>query len=135
MYNLFRSTEYKELCSKLDNAEQQHIRNIEDELKMNPYTGKPLGFKFLREKRLLGGKRVIFLIYDEANVCFCIAITTKKNQSRVIRFIKSNLKLYREAFKKLQETAKLPWLLCLLEHLVARAKGFVVLRRSDHEVR
>ena len=127
MYNLFRSTEYKELCSKLDNAEQQHIKNIEEELKSNPFVGKPLGFKFLREKRLEGGKRVIFLVYGIEQVIFCILITTKKNQKAMIRFIRNNISLYREALRKLQETAKL-WLLDLLKHLADRVKDFVVLR-------
>ena len=99
MYRVFRSEWYKTKLDSLDKSEYDRIIKFEQSLKLNPYNGKPLGYKFLREKKF-DGKRVIFLIYEEHNCVFFVTITDKKAQQNEIDLIKANLDVYKEEIEK-----------------------------------
>ncbi len=71
------------------------IEKFEQQLKQNPFAGKPLGYRFFREKRF-DGKRLLFLVYEEHSVIFLVTITDKKAQQRNIDFIVSHLNVYKE---------------------------------------
>lgn len=60
MFRVFRSQNYKKKLEKLDSSDFNRVIIIEQSLKQEPYSSKPLGYKFLREKKL-NGKRLIFL--------------------------------------------------------------------------
>ena len=94
MFRVFRSDWYDKKLNRLDKFEQQRISKFEQQLKEEPYQGKPLGYKFFREKKF-DGKRVLFLVYEEHNAIFMITITDKKAQQREIDLIKTNLEVYR----------------------------------------
>ena len=95
LYRLFRSEHYEKKLLKIDNAEQQRIFKFEQSLKEQPYSGKPLGYKFFREKKF-NGKRILFLVYEEHRSIFLITITTKKTQQHEIDLVKANLDIYQE---------------------------------------
>lgn len=95
MFRVFRSEWYKSKLYKLDKSESDRVIKFEQSLKLEPYSGKPLGYKFFREKKF-DGKRMLFLIYEEHNCVFLITITDKKTQQKEIDLIKANLDLYKD---------------------------------------
>ncbi len=95
MYKVFRSEWYEEKLKKLDKSCFGRVLKFEQALKLSPYSGKPLGYEFLREKKF-DGKRLIFLVYEEHETIFLITISDKKDQRKDITFIKANREKYRE---------------------------------------
>lgn len=100
MYRAFRSQDYDKKFQKLDFFEQKIISNFEQSLKKEPYSGRPLGYKFFREKKF-NGKRLIFLIYEDKKYIFLITITNKKTQQHEINMIKENFESYKNQIDKL----------------------------------
>jgi mRNA-degrading endonuclease RelE of RelBE toxin-antitoxin system len=100
MFRAFRTDWYEKKLSKLSPNEQNRVEHIEQELKNGPFSGKPLGYEFFREKKF-DGKRLIFLIYGSHKVVFLITITDKKTQQKVIDLIKANLDVYKEELNKI----------------------------------
>ena len=95
MFRVFRTNWYEKKLKKLSLFDQKQVERIEQELKKSPFDGKPLGYKFFREKKFKD-KRLIFLVYESHKAIFLITITGKKMQQKVIDLIKSNLDLYKE---------------------------------------
>ena len=100
LYRVFRSGHYESKLNRLDKSERDAVVKFEQHLKKEPYSGKPLGYKFFREKRF-DGKRVIFLVYEEHQCVFLVTITDKKAQQHAIDLIKANLDVYKVELKKL----------------------------------
>src|SRR3989344_8280830 len=100
MFRVFRSDWYSKKLSKLEKSEQSRIEKIEQSLKTEPYSGKPLGFEFFREKKF-DGKRILLLVYNEYKMVFLVTITDKKLQQEEINLIRKNLDAYREIIKKI----------------------------------
>jgi mRNA-degrading endonuclease RelE of RelBE toxin-antitoxin system len=94
-FRVFRSFTYKGKLLKLDRSEQIPVEKFEQHLKDDPFSGQPLGYKFFREKKF-GGKRLLFLVYEEHKCVFLITITDKKAQQYEIDMIKANLDVYRK---------------------------------------
>ena len=99
MFRVFRSEWCNIKLSKLDGSEQQRFIKFEQSLKSEPYSGKPLGYKFFREKKF-NGKRLIFLVYEQHQCVFLVTITNKKAQQHEIDLIKENLDIYKEELEK-----------------------------------
>jgi len=100
MFRVFRSDWYDKKLAKLDLSETKRVEKFEQELKEQPYSGKPLGYKFFREKKF-DGKRLLFLVYEEHKVLFLVTITDKKAQEHEINLIKTNLDVYKETIEKI----------------------------------
>jgi len=64
-------------------------------LSENPYCGKPLGYKFFREKKIKKW-RIYYLIYEEYLVLYFINLSDKILQQTTIDKIKSELNLLKE---------------------------------------
>jgi len=99
-FEVYTTGEFDKDFEKLDKSLKEQIDTEIEQLKTNPYVGKPLGYKFFREKRVKGGHRFYFLIYDEYVVVFIVAISGKKDQQDVIDTIKALIPFYREEIKK-----------------------------------
>ncbi len=113
MFDIFRSEWYNSKLDKLDNSEKDKVSKFEQKLKFEPYSGKPLGYIFFRERKF-GEKRVLFLVYEEHKAIFLVTITDKKAQQKDIDKIKTNLDNYKTLINKLMiEKIKL-FLFCLL---------------------
>ncbi|MBI5390006.1 hypothetical protein HZB02_00780 [Candidatus Woesearchaeota archaeon] len=56
--------------------------------------GKPLGYPFLREKKI-SGRRVYYLIYDDIRLVLLVATSEKKDQQATIDHLKQHLKEFR----------------------------------------
>jgi mRNA-degrading endonuclease RelE of RelBE toxin-antitoxin system len=73
-------------------------KNLQDSLKKqifklkeNPYVGKPLGYRYFREKKIKKW-RIYYLIYESRLVIYFIDVSDKKSQQIVIDKIKEKLK-------------------------------------------
>ncbi len=77
---------------------QDTIEKFSKSLSHNPFSGKPLGIPFLREKRLKN-KRIYYLIYKNKRIVFLIAVSSKKDQQETINYIKDNLETFRRSLK------------------------------------
>jgi len=82
--------EYK----KLSFDEKRKIEKIIEQLKMNPFSGKPLGYKFFREKKI-EGKRLYYLIFEDKIKILILNYSGKKKQKTIINEVKNTLKSYR----------------------------------------
>ncbi len=100
MFRVFRTEWYEKKLSKLTSFEQKRVFKFEQELKIEPYSGKPLGYTFFREKKF-DDKRLLFLVYEEHKVVFLVTITDKTAQQHEIDLIKANLDVYKENIKEL----------------------------------
>ncbi len=100
MFRVFRSDWYDKKFNKLEKAEQERVSQFEQHLKSEPYSGKPLGYPFFREKKF-NGNRLLFLVYEEHKTIFLITITDKKAQQEEIDMIRSHLDAYKETIQKL----------------------------------
>ena len=103
MFRIFRSEWYDKKFDKLVKFEQERVSKFEQQLKLQPYSGKPLGYEFFREKKF-DGKRLLFLVYEEHKVIFLVTITDKKAQQQEIDLIKTSLDVYKEIMIKIITT-------------------------------
>ena len=98
-FKIYTTEEFDRLFNKLDPAVQKQIAREIDQLEENPYVGKPLGYKFFREKKVKN-YRIYYLIYDDYLIVFIITISGKKNQQKAIDSIKTLIPFYRYEIKK-----------------------------------
>ncbi len=103
MFRVFRSEWYDKKFDNLTKAERDRVNNFEQKLKEEPYSGKPLGYKFFREKKF-NGKRLLFLVYEDLQAVFLVTITDKRIQQNVIDLIKGSLDKYKEVIEKLTKS-------------------------------
>ena len=99
MYKIFTTEEFDEYYEDLDKSLQIEIDKEIEQLETNPYVGKPLGYKFFREKKVRN-HRIYYLIYEEYVVVFVVALSDKKEQQKAINTIKQLIPYYREEVKK-----------------------------------
>lgn len=100
MYRIYKTDEYSNRFKGLDKAIQMEVDRAVEKLGHDPFIGKPLGYKFFREKKI-GKFRLYFLIYEEYVIVSLIAISNKKDQQDTINKIKKLIPGYREEVKKM----------------------------------
>lgn len=98
-FRVFRTKTFEMEFYKLPKSEQHQIDKIEKSLSESPFSGKPLGLVFFREKRL-NGRRIYFLVYENFVVILMAGISDKKTQQSTIDAIKQNLDKYYETIKE-----------------------------------
>ncbi len=99
MYKILTTEEFDKRYAKLDYQLQREIAKEIDQLEESPFSGKPLGYPFFREKKLKD-YRIYYLVYEEHVVVFIITISTKKDQQKIIDKIKVLIPYYREEIRK-----------------------------------
>lgn len=104
-FKVFHSERFNRELKKYERILSDYVNNLEDKLVDNPYTGKPLGFDWFREKRL-EKYRIYYLVYEDLKSVFMVAISEKKDQQKVINTIKLLLDYFKEELKKLIEREK-----------------------------
>jgi len=98
-YKIYTTDEFEKIFNKLDAELQNQITRAIDQLEKNPYIGKPLGYKFFREKKIKN-YRIYYLIYENYLVVFVITLSSKKAQQKTIDAIKHLIPMYKEEIKK-----------------------------------
>lgn len=99
-YKVYRSESFQEEVSKYDKIFQDRIDKIEDKFMFNSEYGNPLGTKWLRETRF-EGHRVYYLIYEDLQAIYMVAISGKKDQQKIINTIRLFLEFFREEIEQL----------------------------------
>jgi len=100
IYRLVNTLEFDKKFFKLDNSIRHRLIKIIGDLKKNPYSGKPLGYSFFREKKF-EKYRVCFLIYSVQNIILLVNLSDKKDQKQTIEAIKNLFDVYRKKVEKL----------------------------------
>jgi len=98
MFAVIGTDTYLDELKKWPKADQQVAAKIPSHLAENPYAGKPLGYPYLREKKI-GGRRIYYLIYDDLKLVLLVATSDKKDQQATIDHIKGNLDEFRKIAK------------------------------------
>lgn len=95
MFKVIGTDTYSKEIGKWPKAYKEAAGSIPKNLAENPFSGKPLGYPFLREKRIKE-KRVYYLVYEELNLVLLVAVSGKKEQQATIDHIREQLDEYRE---------------------------------------
>ncbi len=98
-FAVYRTNTFDKEFFKSRKKEQKEIEKFEKKLIENPYLGKPLGYKFFREKKLKD-KRAYFLVYKDLKVVLMVAVSDKKAQRETIGKIKENLDNFYQSMKE-----------------------------------
>ncbi len=99
-YKIFHTKRFDKELSKTDKTFQDWVDKIEEKLSENPYTGKPIDVEWFREKKLKN-YRVYFIIYEDLKSVYVVALSTKKDQQKIINTIKLLLDVFKEEIQNL----------------------------------
>ncbi len=99
-YKVYRSERFDRELIKFDKSFQHRVDKIEDQISENPYTGDPISVKWFREKRY-DKYRIYFIIYDDLQAVFMVAISEKKDQQKIINTIWLLLEFFRKEIENL----------------------------------
>ncbi len=96
MNRVFKAPDFDKYANKLlSKADFKELNKFIVHLKNNSDIGKPLGYDFLREKKI-GSKRVYSLVYEDICLILLVATSNKKTQQGTI----DNIKLYLNEYKE-----------------------------------
>ena len=98
MFKVIGTDTYLEELSKWPKTDKEIADRFPLKLSENPFQGKPLNYKYLREKKIKE-KRIYYLIYSDLNLVLIVAASGKKDQQTTIH-IKDNL----DEFRKVAES-------------------------------
>ena len=101
-YKVYQSKNFTDKLIKLPKDFKEWVEKIQDQLATNPYTGKPLGVDWLREKKY-GKYRIYYLVYEDFVAVFMVEISEKKDQQKIINTIRFFLDMYRDELRELNE--------------------------------
>ena len=99
MYTTYATDTFKKIYEALDNNEKEWIDKTKENLAQN-LTGKPLGYPWFREKKYLN-KRLYFLIDEEQKRILFVSFSSKREQQKMIDFIKLNMRELLDLLRKL----------------------------------
>ena len=94
MFKVIGTDTYLEELDKWPKFERDIAEKLPKRLAESPFSGSPLGYKFLREKRIKE-KRVYYLIYEDLELVLIVATSSKKDQQATIDHIKESLDEFR----------------------------------------
>ena len=100
MFRVYTTASFDRVFSRLSSKEQNIVKKLFTQVRNQPFVGKPLGFRFLREKKVKG-KRVYFLVYEDLLIVLLVAISDKKGQQETIDRIKLRLQAFKEFVKRI----------------------------------
>lgn len=104
MFIVIGTKTYLEELEQWPRPDQEAATKIPFHLAENPYIGKPLGYPFLREKKIVG-RRVYYLIYEDLKLVLLIATSGKKDQQATINHIKRKLDEFRVIAEEIAKQA------------------------------
>lgn len=105
-YTVYHSNRFDKELGKFDADFQRRVDRIEEQLKENPYLGKPLGPKWFREKKI-GKYRIYFAVYENLSAVFMVGISEKKDQQKVINTVRLMLDFLEQELRNVVNKNKL----------------------------
>ena len=99
-YKVFRSVSFQKEIAKYDKKIQNRVDKIEGNLVYNSKYGNPLGTEWFRESRF-ENYRIYYLVYEELDAIYIVAISGKKDQQKIINTIRLFLEFFRLEIEKL----------------------------------
>ncbi len=100
VFVMFHSHTFDKVLEKMPKDFQEWVDRIEDQLVINPYVGDQIRVPWFREKKK-DNFRIYYLIYEELNRVYLVAISDKKDQKAVINSIWIFLDQFKEEIKNL----------------------------------
>ncbi len=100
MFRVVGTGTYLEEVEKWPKTYRLVAEKIPRQLTINPLVGNPLGYPFLREKRIRE-KRVYYLVYPDLLLVLLVATSGKKDQQPTIDHIKAKLPEFRKEAEKI----------------------------------
>jgi len=104
MFAVIGTDTYLKEIEKLPKEYQEIAEKIAKKLTENPFLGDPLGYPFLRERRIRE-KRVYYLVYEDLQSILLVAVSGKKDQQFTIDHIKIQLDEFRLIAEKIFKQA------------------------------
>ena len=102
MFRVFTTNFFEESIKDFSKQQRERIFNFYKKIRTGD-GGKPLRYKFLREKRI-AEKRVYFLIYTDLKIVLFVAASDKKAQQETIDFIITHLDEFQIKAKELSNS-------------------------------
>jgi mRNA-degrading endonuclease RelE of RelBE toxin-antitoxin system len=99
-YKVFVTSTFESKLLKQDKKFKAWVENVFDQLSVNPFSGKPLGIKWLREKKF-ENNRLYFLVFENKKSVYVVNLSTKKDQQKVINSIWLLLDIYKKELEEL----------------------------------
>jgi len=99
-FKVFRTSIFDKKISAFSKDFKKMIDKFENQLMENPYVGKPLGFRWFREKKL-EKYRMYYLIYEDLQSVYIVTLSDKKDQQKIINTIKIFLDKYRKEIEQM----------------------------------
>jgi len=100
MFRVIATETYLNEIEKLPKDYQDIAEKIPKKLAENPLLWSPLGYPFLREKRIKE-KRIYYLVYPDLQLVLLVAMSGKKDQQVTIEHIKNHLEAYKEVARNI----------------------------------
>jgi len=104
MFRVVGTETYLKELEKWPKPYREVADRLPKQLMLNPLVGKPLGYPFLREKRIRE-KRVYYLVYPDLLLVLLVATSGKKDQQPTIDHIKAKLPEFRKEAENLVKQA------------------------------
>lgn len=105
-YKVYHSARFDKDLAKAGKSFLDRVDKIEDQLVDTPYLGDHIDVDWFREKRY-GKYRVYFLIYDDLESVFMVAISEKNDQQKIINTIRFLLDSFKDELINLVNKEKL----------------------------
>ncbi len=99
MFKVIGTDTYLKEISKWSSEYKKRAEKLPKKLTLNPLSGNPLSYPFLRESRIRE-KRIYYLIYSDLKLVLLIAVSGKKDQQATIDHVKDHL----DEFRKVAES-------------------------------
>jgi len=94
MNRVLETETFSRLFETLESKEKEWIKRIIRQLRASSSVGKPLRFRWFREKKF-GGKRLYYLVYEKSNAVLLVAFGAKKEQQKIISHVLENRERYK----------------------------------------
>ena len=103
-FSVYRTPVFNDKIASFSDEFKKQIDGFEDQLAENPHVGKPLGFRWFREKKL-GKYRMYYLIYEEIQAVYIITLSAKKDQQKMIDTVMLFLDQYKQEIEQVHKTS------------------------------
>ena len=99
-YKVFVTQTFQSKLLKEDRRFSGWVEKVYSQLAENPFSGKPLGVKWFREKKF-ENYRLYFLVFENKKSVYVVNFSTKKDQQKIINSIWLLLDTYKEELEEL----------------------------------